>query len=126
MSEQKKTILYVDDDPDYRDSVRVILESGGYVMLEAESAEEGLAVFRKHGADLIIVDLMMEEVDSGTSFVKDLRAGGSSVPIYMLSSVGESLNDTVDHKQLGLEGVFQKPLEREALLTELASRFGDR
>lgn len=123
MSEQKR-ILYVDDDPDYRDSVRVMLESGGYVMLEAGSAEEGLTVFKQHGADLVIVDLMMEEVDSGTSFVKELRASGSRVPIYMLSSVGESMNETVDHHDLGLEGVFQKPLERETLLTVLARRFG--
>jgi DNA-binding response OmpR family regulator len=92
-------------------------------MLEASSAEEGLAVFKKSKVDLVIVDLMMEEVDSGTSFVKELRAGGSRVPIYMLSSVGEGLNSTIDHHALGLEGVFQKPLDRGALLTVLSRRF---
>jgi len=43
MPERKPLILYVDDDPDYRDAVRAILESSGYEMVEAGSAEEGLS-----------------------------------------------------------------------------------
>ena len=44
---------------------------------------------------------MMEEVDAGTSFVKELRAMGNKAPIYMLSSVGDSLNMATDFTQLG-------------------------
>ena len=46
----------------------------GYAMLEALSAEEGLKVFRREKPDLVLVDLMMEEVDAGTSFIKELKA----------------------------------------------------
>ena len=74
MTEQK-IILYVDDDQDYLDMLRAIIESEGYEMVEARSAEEGLQLFREVAPDLVIVDLMMEEVDSGTSFVKELIAG---------------------------------------------------
>jgi two-component system nitrogen regulation response regulator NtrX len=116
MSERKPVILYVDDDPDYREMVRAILESDGYGMVEAETGEEGVQVFRDHAPDLVIVDLMMEEVDSGTRFVKELRLLGDTVPIYMLSSVGENLSQTVDTSALGLAGVFQKPIDRDTLL----------
>ena len=46
MKDGKHVILYVDDDQDYLDTVRVILESGGYVMVEAHSAEEGLKTYK--------------------------------------------------------------------------------
>ncbi len=62
---------------------------------------------------------MMEEVDSGTSFVKELRLLGNDVPIYMLSSVGENLNLSADPMALGLAGVFQKPIDRDTLLAVL-------
>ncbi len=123
MSESKATILYIDDDQDFLDTMRAILESGGYSMIEAHTGEEGLSVFQARGADLVIVDLMMEEVDSGASFVKELRASGSDVPIYMLSSVGENLNLTVDSADLGLAGVFQKPADRKTILSVLERRF---
>ena len=69
MSEGKPLILYVDDDPDYLEVMRIVLESAGYEMAQATSAEEGLQVYKKRTPDLVIVDLMMEEVDSGTRFV---------------------------------------------------------
>jgi two-component system response regulator ResD len=124
MSNAKPTILYLDDDQDYLDSMRAILESAGYAMLEAPTAEAGLVAFREHRPDLIIVDLMMEEVDSGASFVKEIRASGSIVPIYMLSSVGDNLSQTADTSSLGLAGVFQKPIDREALLSVLQLKLG--
>ena len=124
MSKRKPIILYVDDDPDYREVVRTMLESGGYEMVEAATGEEGLQAYKDHKPDLVIVDLMMEEVDSGTRFVKELRLLRNDVPIYMLSSVGENLSLTADHIALGLAGIFQKPIDRTTLLSVLKRRLG--
>jgi len=115
-------ILYVDDDPDFLDSVRAILESNGYNMAEASSAEEGLRVYKETKPDLVIVDLMMEEVDAGTTFVKELRALGNKAPVYMLSSVGDNLNLSTDYAELGLAGVFQKPINPEMMLKVLRAK----
>jgi DNA-binding response OmpR family regulator len=122
MGERKPIILYVDDDQDCLDGIRVVLEAAGYEMVEARSAEEGRQVFENRRPDLVIVDLMMEEVDSGTAFVKELRLLGSEVPIYMLSSVGDNLSMTTDYASLGLAGVFQKPVHTGTLLTVLKAR----
>ena len=124
MSEGKPVIMYVDDDPDYREVVRTLLENNGYEVMEAASGEEGIELFKKRRPDLVIVDLMMEEVDSGTSFVKELRLLGNTAPIYMLSSVGENLSLAADPLALGLAGVFQKPIDRATLLGVLKARLG--
>jgi DNA-binding response OmpR family regulator len=122
MQDGKNVILYIDDDQDYLDAVRAILESHGYAMAEARSAQEGLKVFKEAEPDLVIVDLMMEEIDAGTSFVKELRSIGGDVPIYMLSSVGDDLNLSTDYQSLGLAGVFQKPVDGEKLVSILKSK----
>ena len=123
MRDGKYVILYIDDDPDYIDAVRAILESGGYEMVEAATAEEGLKVYLKTDPDLVLVDLMMEEVDAGTSFVREILARGARhVPIYMISSVGDHLHLSTDYTSLGLAGVFQKPIDAQQLLTVLKSK----
>ena len=124
MSEHEPLVLYVDDDPDYREVMRLIIESGGYAMAEAATAEEALLVYKQRKPDLVIVDLMMEEVDSGIAFVKELRLLGNQAPVYMLSSVGEGMSLSADHLALGLAGIFQKPIDRAALLGVLKARLG--
>ncbi len=122
MKDGKFVILYVDDDQDFLDAVRMILEPNGYIMAEALTAEQGLKVYKEHQPDFIIVDLMMEEVDAGTSFVKELKALGNTAPVYMLSSVGNSLSISTDYSSLGLSGVFQKPIDPQTLLTVLKTK----
>ena len=122
MQNGKPVILYVDDDQDFLDGTRCLLEANGYVMVEALSAEAGLKAYKKHAPDLVLVDLMMEEVDAGTGLVKDLRALGSSVPVIMISSAGDNLSLVTDYGDLGLSGVFQKPVDPETLLAILSQR----
>ena len=122
MSDEKHVVLYVEDDPDYLDMVREILEAGGFEMVAASSAEEGIQAWEDAQPDLIIVDLMMEEVDAGTSLITQLRARGCDVPIYMLSSVGDDLAMSTDDSGLGLAGVFQKPIDGNALVMILRAR----
>jgi DNA-binding response OmpR family regulator len=124
MQDGKHVILYVEDDADLRDSLRLVLEANGYKMVEAGSAEDGLIVFNAEEPDFIIVDLMMEEVDAGTGFVKDLKVRGCKVPVYMLSSVGKDLGSTIDPLQLGLSGIFQKPVDTDSLLDTLKTKLG--
>ncbi len=122
MQDGKHVIMYVDDDQDVLDSSRVVLESNGYVMVEAGSAEEGLKLYKTADPDLLIVDLMMEEVDAGAQLVRELKAEGNTKPIYMLSSVGDGLSMNVDPSALGLSGVLQKPVDTKVLLTLIKAK----
>jgi CheY-like chemotaxis protein len=122
MARDPHTILYIDDDPDYIDAMRAILESAGYTMVAALSAEEGVRAFKAHEPVLVLVDLMMEEIDSGVTLVRDLRIVSRDVPIYMVSSAGDTLTLNTDVQSLGLAGIFQKPVDAENLLTVIANR----
>ncbi len=122
MQDGKHVILCVDDDADVLETLRLVLTKNNYVFAGAYTAKEGLALYADVKPDFIIVDLMMEEVDSGTTLVKDLKAKGASVPIYMLSSVGDALNANTDASELGLTGVFQKPIQMDLLLKTLKTK----
>ena len=122
MQDGKYVILLLDDDADILETLRVVLEANGYIVATARSAEQGLRVYKSTNPDLFLVDLMMEEIDAGTTFAKEVRALGNTAPIYMLSSVGDNLNLTTDFSALGLAGVFQKPIQTDVLLKLLKTR----
>ena len=122
MKDGKHVILCVDDDQDVLLSLRMILEKNDYIMEEANSAEDGLKAYKQYNPDFIVVDLMMESIDAGRNFVKELMILGNNSPVYLLSSAGDTLNQTIDFSDLGLTGVFQKPIEINTLLTTLKAK----
>ena len=122
MRNNKYVVLYVDDDQDMLNSARMVLESNDYIMEEALSAELGTRKFKECNPDFIIVDLMMEEIDSGINCVKEMKLLGNKAPVFLLSSVGDDLKNITDTSELGLAGVFQKPLDPKKLLAALESR----
>lgn len=122
MKDGKHLVLYIDDDDDALFAIRTVLEANGYAMAGASSAEEGLRTYKELNPDFVIVDLMMEEVDSGASFARELKALSNKVPVYMLSSLGDDLTTSTDSAALGLDGVFQKPLKAATLLGVLKTR----
>ena len=122
MRNNKYVVLYVDDDQDMLDSARMVLEANDFIMEEASSAEKGTRKFKECNPDFIIVDLMMEEVDSGINCVKEMKLLGNKAPVFLLSSVGDDLKNITDTSELGLAGVFQKPLDPEKLLATIKSR----
>lgn len=124
MEDSKCVILCVDDDQDTLDLLRIALESGGYKVISALTAEEGLKKYKSEKPDLLIVDLMMEEVDAGTRYVVKLKSLGNRSPIFMLSSVGDSLTRQYDYSDLGLSGIFQKPIDPHSLLTTIKAALG--
>ncbi len=114
-----KTILIIDDDADIRASIRIALEAAGFSVGEAGSADEGGKIARTISPDAIIVDLMMESVDSGVQLSQSLKQGGYSGPIYLLSGAGEAVRYNLDPRELGLAGIFQKPIQHGLLVSTL-------
>ena len=122
MKDGKFVVLTIDDDEDVLRALRIVLERGGYQVVEARSAELGLREFKKTKPDFILVDLMMEYIDAGRNLVKELKFAGNAAPVYMLSSVGDELASNIDAAELGLQGVFQKPVKAEVLLKTLGRK----
>jgi DNA-binding response OmpR family regulator len=65
---------------------------------------------------------MMEEIDAGTNLVKELKLAGNQAPVLLLSSMGDQLNLSTGYRELGLDAVFQKPVNAEALLRTIKAK----
>jgi len=122
MKDGKHLILCVDDDADLLDLLRMQLEKGGYTVEAAFSAEEGLSKFKEVRPDLIVLDLMMDGIDVGTNLVKELKLSGNQAPILLLSAMVDQLNLSTGYRELGLEAVFQKPVNVETLLRTIKAK----
>ena len=121
---EEKTILIIDDDPDIRSSIRIVLESAGFSVGEAATGKEGLKTTQRIKPDAVIVDLMMETVDAGSKFSQEVKSSGYEGPVYLLSSAGDSVRFNLDARELGLAGIFQKPIDHKTLLTTLTTKLG--
>ena len=90
--EKKTRILLVDDDVDFIDLNKAVLENHGFDVVSAFSGREGLDKVRFEQPDLIVLDLMMEKHDAGFAFAKALKADPlyKSSPILMLTAVSET------------------------------------
>lgn len=125
MKDGKHVVLHIDDDPEFIDSMKLIVEKGGYILESAPSAESGVKRFKEVKPDFVIVDLMMEEIDSGVNFVKEIRFLGGEIPVYLLSSAGDQLHASVNYAELGFDGIFQKPIEPAVILGTLKEQLGE-
>jgi len=115
----QKTILIIDDDADIRASIRIVLEAAGFSVGEAGDGREGLKIAKEVTPDSVIVDLMMETVDAGSKVSSQLKKDGFAGPIYLLSAAGDTVKYNIDAKELGLAGIFQKPIKHEVLINTL-------
>ena len=123
MDTAAKTILTIDDDPDIRATLRLILEAEGFSVGEAATGEEGLKIAERIKPDAIIIDLMMENVDSGSVAAQKLKETNYPGPVYMLSSAGDTVRYNLDARELGLAGIFQKPIDPKTLVATLKAKF---
>jgi hydrogenase maturation protease len=124
MGDEQKTILIIDDDADLRASMRIVLEAAGFTIGEAADGEEGFKVADNINPDAIIVDLMMETVDSGSKVTAKLREKGYKGPMYLLSAAGDAVRYNIDAREMGLAGIFQKPVDHKVLINTLKKQFG--
>jgi len=118
----KRTILCVDDDPDFLEQLDAMLSSGGYDVVTAGSSAEGFERYDDEQPDLVLVDCMMESIDSGVEFAKELKKRGNKAPVIMTSNIGDGLHGQTDTAQYGLAGVLQKPVDRKTLLELVAAK----
>lgn len=109
-------ILMIDDDERLAAMVREYLGNSGHVVDTAADARRGLGAFHAHGADLVILDLMLPDID-GLEVCRKLRTEGLGVPILMLTAKGDPL-DRVIGLELGADDYLSKPFEPR----ELAAR----
>ncbi|MGC9336276.1 MAG: response regulator [Anaerolineae bacterium] len=84
--EEKRRILIIEDDPGIIELLQVVLESGQYHTMSAQGGMQGLRLLREYGADLVLLDLMMDDVD-GWSVLQEMNDDEAlrDVPVMILT-----------------------------------------
>ena len=129
MTTTQKTILIVDDDPDFTESLACFLEMEHFHVLRAGSGAEGLRVARSAHPDLILMDVMMGERTEGFFTIQEIRSVRElkNTPIFVLSSLYSDIPDfgiTPESSWLAHNDFFPKPVDTRQLLERIQSALG--
>ena len=132
MDEELK-VLVVDDDPDIIDSLTMVLESGGYMVITARDGEEALVKIQTARPKLLILDLLMPRKD-GFAVLKDLQfeekwaTYREQMFVIVLTSVREEFARRRYYletaMELGSDDFLEKPVSPKELLDTVARFVG--
>ena len=127
---KKPKILLVDDDVDFIDANKAVLEEHGFDVVAAFSGREGLGKVRFEQPDLIVLDLMMEKHDTGFAFAKAVKADPvyQRIPILMVSSAMEKtgceFSQEMDGYWMKTDDYVAKPIDSEELVARITDLLG--
>lgn len=123
-----KKILLVDDDADFVEATKLILESKSYDVTVANDGKEGLKKVQTEQPNLIILDVMMPEMD-GYEVCAKLKSDArfKHIPILLLTAVGEAISTTKYTKEMGMkieaDDYIPKPVELNELVERVENLF---
>ena len=119
---EKKKVLLVDDNPDFIDATKLILEKkGDYNVIVAYDGEEGLDIAKKEMPDCIVLDVMMPK-KHGYKMCEELKRDDKykMIPIILLTAVASHIKDTEYTHRMGMEteadDYVDKPVEPSELV----------
>jgi two-component system, OmpR family, response regulator len=118
-------VLLVDDDEDFLLQQRVHLEAAGFQVLAARGQREAEEVFARQRPDLAVLDLMMENPDTGFTLCYHIRKKDASIPIILVTSVNSETNLDFDmateenRSWIKADAMLAKPIRFEQLKGEI-------
>ena len=126
--QQSALILIVDDDYDFLEITRLVLERAGYRVVTAAEPKQALSVMQKEKPDLVITDLMMTSLDSGFLFARAIKEDPryADVPVIISTSVSSALGldfrprTEEERTHMHVDAYFDKPLDHSQLLATIA------
>ena len=117
-----KLILLVDDDRDFLEQNRGVLESLGYRVACVTDPQSALDSMARERPDLVVSDLMMKNLDSGFSLARAIKSRWSATPVILVTAVasqrGFDFNPHTreDLSAMNADAFFDKPVDPAALI----------
>jgi CheY-like chemotaxis protein len=121
-------ILVVDDDPDFQNATRMVLEKDGHNIIAAKNGSEGFVCAQKDQPDLVILDVMMDSVLDGVSMSQQMHDDESTkaIPILMVTSIANTdyaeLFPTDEY--IHIRGFMSKPIDPAKLIKQVNKLLG--
>jgi len=122
-------ILVVDDDPDFVQATRLVLEAHGHEVVSAADGDEGLEMVRQEQPDVVILDVVMSSVLDGLNMSQAMYDDpvGREIPVAMVTSIANidyaALFPTDEN--IHIDAFLTKPVSPERLLAEVARLLSD-
>ncbi|MDR1506531.1 MAG: response regulator transcription factor [Treponema sp.] len=115
----RAAILIIEDDPEIQEMLSLAFSGEGWKLRQAVTGEEGIAMLEKHGADCIILDIMLPGMD-GLRTLKKIKAEGrwKTVPVILATAKGEE-PDIVAGLELGADDYVVKPYSPRVLVARI-------
>ena len=112
-----KTIVYVEDEPEMIDLVKLILSRKGYHVIGAEGGQQGLDIVREHLPDLVLLDLMMPDVE-GWDVYQQLRADAKTnkIPVIIVTAKAQDIDKVLGLNIAKVDDYISKPFSPQALV----------
>ena len=122
-SKQKKVLL-VDDDSDFLEMHSAVLENKGYDVITAQSSKECMKKLEKVRPDIIVLDVMMEQFDSGFKACEKIKKKYRDLPVMILTSIGAQtgLDFSSSRNVLEVSGadiLLDKPVNPKQFIDEI-------
>jgi CheY-like chemotaxis protein len=118
-------ILVVDDDPDFVEYTRIVLESQGYEVRTAATTELALQMMRQEKPDVALLDVMMSYVLDGLNLTRQMRDDPElrDIPVVMISAIvsKEEAGVFPTDEYLAVDNFMTKPVDPAALLRQVAT-----
>ena len=125
-------VLMIDDDADFIEANRTVLEAHGFEVSSAYSAQEGWDILQGATPDVIILDVMMEEFDSGFKLANDLNIRFPKMPVLLLTAVHDFMSDKwqfsreKDADWLPVIKFLEKPLAPDQLVAAIRDALAEK
>ncbi len=117
MSDDLKRIVYVEDEQEMIDLVRLILTRRGYEVIGANGGREGLDVIRREKPDLVLLDLMMPDMD-GWDVYQQIKADENTrdIPVIVVTAKAQSIDKVLGLHIAKVNDYISKPFSPQELI----------
>jgi len=119
-------IIVIDDEPYILLMLKKMLEKEGHIVDMATNGVEGIELYHKNGADLIITDIVMPEKE-GLETIINLKSENPSLKVIAISGGGRVDSREYLHSAslLGAERIFQKPFKKDEIVQAVNELLGE-
>lgn len=118
-------ILIVDDDPDFVETTRLVLESAGYDVISAADGDAGLRMVARDKPDLVILDIIMKTVLDGLYMSQQMGndPDKQDIPILMVTSIANTDYAALfpTDEFIHIDGFVSKPISPKDLIDRTAT-----